>query len=208
MKLKTSGEDEETSVADGMRDECSWIYMKDNVKLKLKVLVILGTRPEAIKLAPIIHTLQERDDISLAVCLTGQHEQLVEPIISFFDIKVDYDLKIMSEDQSLFDITAKSLRKMQHTIASFQPDWILVQGDTTATFASALSGFYSGVKVAHIEAGLRTYNKHAPFPEEINRILTTHLSDLHFAATDRAKENLLQEGVAESNITVQDKKSK
>ncbi|ETX07961.1 MAG: hypothetical protein ETSY2_08165 [Candidatus Entotheonella gemina] len=172
------------------------------MNVQFKVLAILGTRPEAIKLAPIIRTLQQRDGISIAVCLTGQHKQLVEPVISFFDIKVDYDLNIMSHNQSLFDITIKSLGGLKRTISSFQPDWILVQGDTTATFVSALAGFYSGVKVAHIEAGLRTYNKRAPFPEETNRVLTTHLSDLHFAATDQAKENLLKEGVAASDIYV------
>ncbi|ETW99301.1 MAG: UDP-N-acetylglucosamine 2-epimerase [Candidatus Entotheonella factor] len=169
---------------------------------KIKILAVFGTRPEAIKLAPIIHTLKQRPDMTVAVCLTGQHRQMVKPVISFFNLNIDYDLDIMSQDQSLFDITAKALHGLQQTIASFQPDWILVQGDTTTTFTSALAGFYSGTKVAHIEAGLRTYHKYAPFPEEINRVLTTRLSDIHFAATDRARDNLLKEGIDEANIYV------
>ncbi|WP_089718848.1 non-hydrolyzing UDP-N-acetylglucosamine 2-epimerase [Candidatus Entotheonella palauensis] len=169
---------------------------------KIKILAVFGTRPEAIKLAPIIHTLKQRPDMTVAVCLTGQHRQMVKPVISFFNLNIDYDLDIMSQDQSLFDITAKALHGLQQTIASFQPDWILVQGDTTTTFTSALAGFYSGTKVAHIEAGLRIYHKYAPFPEEINRVLTTRLSDIHFAATDRARDNLLKEGIDEANIYV------
>ncbi len=172
------------------------------VKTKTKILVVFGTRPEAIKLAPIIHALKQRDDLSIAVCLTGQHRHMVEPVIAFFDLNVDYDLNIMQHDQSLFDITTKSLRGLQRTISAFQPDWMLVQGDTTTTFVAALAGFYGGVRVAHVEAGLRTYRKYSPFPEEMNRVLTTHLSDIHFAATDQAKDNLLKEGIVESNIYV------
>ncbi len=168
----------------------------------MKVFVILGTRPEAIKLSPVIIELQRRSSIDTTVCVTGQHETLVDQVISFFNIKVNYNLNIMKKNQSLFDITTRSLDGLNKIISSDNPDWIIVQGDTTATFVSALAAFYRKVKVAYIEAGLRTRNKFSPFPEEINRVLTSHLADQHFAPTQGAKVNLIKEGISKERIHV------
>jgi len=168
----------------------------------LKVLVVLGTRPEAIKLAPIILELQRRPGMTVMVCLTGQHRHMVDPVLSWFHIRVDDDLQIMVENQSLAHLTANVLTGMDRVLDSFHPDWLLVQGDTTSAFAAALAGFYRKVPVAHVEAGLRSYHKHFPFPEEVNRILTTHLSDVHFAPTPQARAHLIKEGISEDQIEV------
>ena len=168
----------------------------------LKVLVVLGTRAEAIKLAPIILDLRRRSGINLMVCLTGQHRHMVDPVLSWFDIPVDDDLQIMVENQSLAHVTANVLTGMDRVLDSFHPAWILVQGDTTSAFAASLAGFYRRVPVAHVEAGLRSYQKQFPFPEEVNRILTTHLSDVHFAPTQQARANLLKEGIPGDRVQV------
>ena len=169
----------------------------------MRILFFFGTRPEAIKLAPLIKELQkypERFDVT--VCVTAQHREMLDQVLNFFEIKPDFDLNIMRPDQNLFDITTEALKGIREVIVTSKPSWLIVQGDTTTTFVGALAAFYEKVKVAHIEAGLRSFNKYAPFPEEINRVLTTHLSDLHFAPTSRAKENLLKEAVSEDKIFV------
>ena len=165
-----------------------------------KFLFILGTRPEAIKLAPLILKLKEVGEIN--VCVTGQHREMLDQVLDFFSIVPDYDLNIMAKDQSLFTITAKSLKLLDSVIAESMPDMIIVQGDTTTAFVGALAGYYRRIKVAHVEAGLRSFNKFSPFPEEINRILAGRIADLHFAPTQKAKENLLRENIPGETIFV------
>jgi UDP-N-acetylglucosamine 2-epimerase (non-hydrolysing) len=167
----------------------------------MRILFFFGTRPEAIKLVPLIRELRRHTrHFDVRVCVSGQHREMLDQVLSFFEIKPDFDLDIMKVNQDLFGITAGCLMGIRKAIRSTRPDWLFVQGDTTTTFAGALAAFYEGVKVAHVEAGLRSFNKHAPFPEEINRVLTTRLADAHFAPTRRAKENLLREGVSEERI--------
>ncbi|MBM4277115.1 MAG: UDP-N-acetylglucosamine 2-epimerase (non-hydrolyzing) [Deltaproteobacteria bacterium] len=169
----------------------------------MKILFLFGTRPEAIKMAPLIREfLTASGEFDIKVCVTAQHREMLDQVLRFFEIKPDFDLNIMKPDQNLFDITLTALEGIKKVISDYRPDWLLVQGDTTTTFVGALAAFYERVKVAHIEAGLRSFNKDAPFPEEMNRVLTTHLSDLHFAPTLKAKENLLREGVPEEKIFV------
>jgi UDP-N-acetylglucosamine 2-epimerase (non-hydrolysing) len=169
----------------------------------MKALFFFGTRPEAIKLAPLIKELQKYPKkFDVKVCVSAQHREMLDQVLNFFDIKPDFDLNIMKLNQDLFDVTTGVLNSIKKVISKYKPNWLIVQGDTTTTFAGALAAFYKKVKVAHIEAGLRSFNKHAPFPEEMNRILTTHLSDLHFAPTKKAKGNLLREAVPEDKIFV------
>jgi UDP-N-acetylglucosamine 2-epimerase (non-hydrolysing) len=168
----------------------------------LNVLTIFGTRPEAIKLAPVIKELQKASGICSKVAVTGQHRQMLDQVLDLFQIKPDVDLNIMLHNQSLFQITNRSLTGLEKLFDQERPDLVLVQGDTTTCFAAALSAFYCQIPVGHVEAGLRTENKYNPFPEEMNRRLTTVLSDLHFAPTDLAKENLIQCGVPEKKIFV------
>lgn len=165
-----------------------------------RFLFIFGTRPEAIKLAPLIVKLKDVGNIQ--VCVTGQHREMLDQVLQFFSIVPDYDLNIMMENQSLFTVTSKSLKLLEKVIKESQPDLIIVQGDTTTTFVGALAGFYNKIKVAHIEAGLRSFHKFSPFPEETNRVLVSHIADYHFAPTDKAKENLLRESISEENIFV------
>jgi len=170
----------------------------------MKILFFFGTRPEAIKMAPLIHEFQKRSggvDQS-KICVTAQHREMLDQVLEFFAIQPDFDLDIMRPNQSLFDVTGKALRGLQEVFKAFKPDWLFVQGDTTTTFVGALAAFYEKVRVAHIEAGLRSFDKHSPFPEEMNRVLTTRLADIHFSPTPKAKENLLQEGVPEDKIFV------
>jgi len=169
---------------------------------KIKILSIFGTRPEAIKMAPLVKELQRREVFKCEVAVTAQHRQMLDQVLGLFDIKVDYDLNIMTDRQTLFSITTKALLGLRDVLASSKPDMVLVHGDTTTTFAGALAAFYCGIKVGHVEAGLRTHNKWLPFPEEMNRKLTGALADLHFAPTQRARTNLLQEGVKAHNIFV------
>lgn len=169
----------------------------------MRILFFFGTRPEAIKLAPLIKEFSKYPEkFDLKVCVSAQHREMLDQVLNFFDIKPDFDLNIMKSNQNLYNITTEALNGIKGYISNYKPDWLIVQGDTTTTFAGALSAFYEKVKIAHIEAGLRSFNKYAPFPEEINRVLTTHLSDIHFSPTLRAKKNLLKEGVPEDKIFV------
>ncbi len=171
--------------------------------MKKRVLTIFGTRPEAIKMAPVIKALEnENEYIESRVCITAQHREMLDQVLELFDIKPHYDLNIMKQGQSLYDITATILLKLQDVLDDFQPDLILVHGDTSTTFTSSLAAFYKKIAIAHIEAGLRTHNIYSPWPEEANRKLTAVLTNYHFAPTLKAKENLLKEGYQEENIIV------
>jgi len=169
---------------------------------KKKVITIFGTRPEAIKMAPLVKELERREEIESKVCVTAQHREMLDQVLELFDIKPDFDLNIMETRQTLTGITNKVLEGLEEVFEIEKPDMILVHGDTTTTFAGALAAFYQQIKVGHVEAGLRTFNKYFPFPEEMNRKLTGSLTDLHFAPTKGSKENLLKEGVKESDIYV------
>jgi len=168
----------------------------------IKTLIVFGTRPEAIKMAPLIKELQSDSHFDVRVCVTAQHRQMLDQVLDIFKINPDYDLNIMKHNQSLYSLTADVIIKFEEVLKKEKPDIVLVHGDTTTTFASALSSFYFKTKVGHVEAGLRTYNKFSPFPEEMNRKLTAALCDIHFAPTRRAKLNLLNEGVEEKDIFV------
>ncbi len=171
--------------------------------MKKKVLAVLGTRPEAIKLAPVIRRLQARSSrFTTVVCATAQHRHMLDQVLSIFKISPDYDLNIMKANQDLFDITQKTLKGLKHVLEAVRPDIILVQGDTTTAFIAGLAAFYFKIPVGHVEAGLRTYNKYSPFPEEINRRLLSVLTDYHFAPTEWSRSNLLKEGIPENRIWV------
>lgn len=160
------------------------------------VLFIFGTRPEAIKMAPLIHEFRRfPDQYSVKICVTAQHRELLDQVLDFFGIEPDVDLSVMSHNQSLSALTAKCLHGLDNTISSMNPDLVFVQGDTTTAFCGALAAFYRHVRIAHLEAGLRSGSKRAPFPEEGNRILAGHLADFHFAPTELARTNLKREGV-------------
>lgn len=168
-----------------------------------KILIVFGTRPEALKLIPIYNELKKFPDIFYPkICISSQHKEMLWDMLNFFEITPEYDLDIMSQNQTLFDITSKILLRIQTTLEEFQPDLIITQGDTTTTFVASLAGFYSKIKVAHIEAGLRSFDKYSPFPEEMNRILTSRLADYHFAPTKKAIENLKNENIKESSFLV------
>ena len=167
-----------------------------------KVLTVFGTRPEAIKMAPVIKQLNASQDLRGYVCVTAQHRQMLDQVLEIFHIIPDYDLNVMKKDQDLFDITASVLKGMKQVLEDVRPDIVLVQGDTTTTFAVGLAAFYLKIPVGHIEAGLRTYDKFAPFPEEINRRMTTALADLHFAPTEWARDNLINEGIPQDKVFV------
>jgi len=169
----------------------------------MKIVAVFGTRPEAIKMAPVIKKLQERPDIfDCLVCVTAQHRQMLDQVLDLFDIVPDYDLNIMKPGQDLFDITCNVLQGVKQVLTKEQPDLVLVHGDTTTTMAAALAAFYCKVRVGHVEAGLRTHSKFAPFPEEINRTMTGVLSDLHFAPTVMAWQNLLEENIPDEAIFI------
>jgi len=166
-------------------------------------MIIFGTRPEAIKMAPVLKKLEaNRSKVQTVTCVTAQHRQMLDQVLTLFEIVPDYDLNIMKKNQSLFDVTMDGLRKLEDVLRKEKPDIILVQGDTTTTFIASLAAFYLKINIGHIEAGLRTSNKYNPFPEEINRRLTDHLADLYFVHTERAKRNLLNEGIDEGKIFV------
>ncbi|MFZ1080597.1 MAG: UDP-N-acetylglucosamine 2-epimerase (non-hydrolyzing) [Candidatus Kryptoniota bacterium] len=167
-----------------------------------KFLFIFGTRPEAIKMAPLIKEIEKNGNFESKICVTAQHRQMLDQVLKIFKIKPDYDLDIMTNDQSLFDITSRIIIKLQQVLAEVKPELVVVQGDTTTTFAGALAAFYTKTKVAHLEAGLRTRNKFAPFPEEINRRITSVVADLHLAPTPWSRENLLKENIPQENIFV------
>lgn len=166
----------------------------------MKILITIGTRPEAIKMAPLIKRLQEVQGIETKLCNTGQHKDLVNPILDFFKIKTDFSINTMTDNQGLHGLTSSVIVKTKPVFELFQPDYVLVHGDTTTSLASSLSAFYSGCKIGHVEAGLRTHNKLAPFPEEINRRLNSGLADIHFAPTQSAVDNLKQEGIVDNVI--------
>lgn len=168
----------------------------------IKALVIFGTRPEAIKMAPLVKALQREQNINIKICATAQHRQMLDQVLDFFEIKPDYDLDLMKPDQNLYTITADIIVGLKLVLEDFKPDFVFVHGDTTTTMAASIAGFYSGAKICHIEAGLRTNNKYAPFPEEINRQVTGRIADFHFAPTETSKNNLLKENVAENTIVV------
>ncbi|TZE81303.1 non-hydrolyzing UDP-N-acetylglucosamine 2-epimerase [Calorimonas adulescens] len=169
---------------------------------KVKLMTVFGTRPEAIKMAPLILELKKHDSFETIVCVTGQHREMLDQVLGIFGIDVDFDLNIMQEKQSLTDITVNAIKGMEGVFSKVTPELVLVHGDTTTTFAASLAAFYHKIKVAHVEAGLRTHDKWFPFPEEMNRKLTGDLADIHFAPTAGAKQNLIAEGVAADNIFV------
>ncbi|GAA0757736.1 MULTISPECIES: UDP-N-acetylglucosamine 2-epimerase (non-hydrolyzing) [Clostridium] len=169
---------------------------------KKKVITIFGTRPEAIKMAPLVKELEKREGIDSKVCVTAQHREMLDQVLDYFDIKPDFDLNIMKSKQTLTGITNKVLEGLEEIFIQEKPDMILVHGDTTTTFSGALAAFYQQIKVGHVEAGLRTFDKYFPFPEEMNRKLTGALADLHFAPTKGSKANLLREGVSENDIYI------
>ena len=162
----------------------------------LKVLSVFGTRPEAIKMAPLVRLLANTHGIDSKLCVTAQHRELLDHALEVFELEPDWDLDLMSSGQDLFDLTARVVEKMREILQESAPDIALVHGDTTTTFAVSLASFYARIPVGHVEAGLRTYNKLAPYPEEMNRRMTDTLADLHFAPTPRAKANLLAESIA------------
>jgi UDP-N-acetylglucosamine 2-epimerase (non-hydrolysing) len=169
---------------------------------KLKVMTIFGTRPEAIKMAPLVKELEKWGHIDSIVCVTAQHRQMLDQVLEIFNIQPDFDLNIMKSRQTLADITVNVLEGMSRVLDEVNPDIVLVHGDTTTTFAGSLAAFYKKISIGHVEAGLRTYDKYFPYPEEMNRKLTGALCDLHFAPTSANKKNLLREGVRESSIYV------
>jgi UDP-N-acetylglucosamine 2-epimerase (non-hydrolysing) len=168
----------------------------------IKIIVIFGTRPEAIKMAPLIKELEKVPKIKCTVCVTAQHREILDQVLEIFNIIPQYDLNIMKAKQSLTGITCSVLQGLEEVFEKEQPDIVLVHGDTTTTFAASLAAFYRKIPVGHVEAGLRSHNKYFPYPEEINRKLTGALADLHFAPTSTSKDNLLREGIEESSIFV------
>ena len=168
----------------------------------IKVMSIFGTRPEAIKMAPLIKELESRKEIKSVVCVTAQHRQMLDQVLEVFQIVPDYDLNIMKSGQTLSEITTKVLLKLEQIIKEEKPNIILVHGDTTTTFSGALAGFYSQTDIGHVEAGLRTWNKYSPFPEEMNRQMVDRISDMCFAPTKVSKENLVKENIEESKIFI------
>jgi UDP-N-acetylglucosamine 2-epimerase (non-hydrolysing) len=168
----------------------------------LKVLVVFGTRPEAIKMAPLVRAFQGDSRFNLKVCVTAQHREMLDQVLGLFEIEPDFDLNIMRQGQTLTDITTCILLGLKPILLDFRPDVVLVHGDTATTFAASLAAYYEQIKVGHVEAGLRTGNIYSPWPEEANRKLTSTIANYHFAPTEGAKKNLLNEGVAEDDITV------
>ena len=159
------------------------------------LLFIFGTRPEAIKLAPLIREFRQRPDVNVLVCVTAQHREMLDQVLSFFEITPDYDLNIMTKNQTLFDVTVVGLKALEEVLTHSKADLVFVQGDTTTSFIGALAAYYKKIKVAHIEAGLRSGNKYSPFPEEMNRVLASHLADFHFTPTRQSVGNLERENI-------------
>lgn len=170
--------------------------------MKKKNLIIFGTRPEAIKMAPLVKEFLKNKKFETKVCVTAQHREMLDQVLKFYDIKPDYDLDLMTPGQSLNLLTARIFEELNSVLEDFKPDFIYVHGDTTTSTAAAIAGFYSGAKICHIEAGLRTFNKQSPFPEEMNRCVTGSVADYHFAPTRTSKNNLLKENVSKKNILV------
>lgn len=167
-----------------------------------KISVIFGTRPEAIKLAPIILALKNHPDFECHICVTAQHRQMLDQVLNIFDITPDVDLNIMKKNQSLSELTARVIIGIDNYLTSYKPDMVLVQGDTTTVFSAALTSFYHQIPIGHVEAGLRTGNMQSPWPEEANRVLTSRITNLHFAPTEKSRQNLLFENVKDEHIVV------
>lgn len=168
---------------------------------RIKVLTVFGTRPEAIKMAPVVKALEAQPDVFESIlCVTAQHREMLDQVLHLFDLKPDVDLNVMQPNQDLYDITSKVLLGMRDVIAEHQPDLVLVHGDTTTTMATSLAAFYAKVPIGHVEAGLRTFDKYYPFPEEINRVVTDSVASLYFAPTTRSAQNLRNAGVPEQSI--------
>lgn len=168
----------------------------------IKVMSIFGTRPEAIKMAPLVKELEKREEVKSIVCVTAQHREMLDQVLNTFDIKPDYDLNIMKQGQTLADVTTRALIGLEKVIKEVKPDIVLVHGDTTTTFAGALAAFYNQVAIGHVEAGLRTDDKYSPYPEEMNRQCVDRMTDLYFAPTEISKNNLLKENISEEKIYV------
>ena len=168
----------------------------------IKVMTVFGTRPEAIKMAPLVKELEKRDEVESIVCVTAQHREMLDQVLTVFDIKPDYDLNIMKQGQTLSEITSRVLLGLEEIIQKEKPNIILVHGDTTTTFAGALAAFYNQVDIGHVEAGLRTWDKYSPFPEEMNRQMVDRMTDMYFAPTSVSKNNLIYEGIADEKIYV------
>ena len=176
--------------------------VKEKEEGKIRVMSVFGTRPEAIKMAPLVKAMEEDDKIDSILCVTAQHREMLDQVLELFELTPKYDLNIMKPNQTLSMITANVINGLDEIVAVEKPDIILVHGDTTTTFAASLSAFYHKVKIGHVEAGLRTYDKYSPYPEEMNRVMTGHMADLHFAPTENNRNNLLKEGIAETDIFV------
>lgn len=168
----------------------------------IKNLIVFGTRPEAIKMAPLVKAFQNESSFDTRVCITAQHREMLDQVLNFFDINPDYDLDLMKPNQNLYTLTGTIIESMKPILEEFQPDYVYVHGDTTTTMASSIAAFYSGAKVCHVEAGLRTFNKRNPFPEEMNRSIAGRISDFHFAPTQASRENLLKENISDKTILV------
>ena len=165
---------------------------------KLRIMSVFGTRPEAIKMAPLVRELAAREEIASICCVTAQHREMLDSVLEVFSLQPDWDLDIMTPRQTLSTITSKCLTGMDEAIDTLKPDMVLVHGDTSTTFAGALSAFYHQIPVGHVEAGLRTYDKYSPFPEEMNRLLVSGLAELYFCPTRGNRENLIREGRTEN----------
>jgi len=170
--------------------------------MKKKVLSIIGTRPEAVKMAPVIQAMQSKPEFETSICVTAQHRHMLDQVLSVFNIQPDFDLNLMIPNQTITEISSAIFTHLDPLIKKLQPDWILVQGDTTTVMISAILAFYNQILIGHVEAGLRTYNKYQPFPEEMNRKITSAIADLHFAPTPTSKINLIKEGIPEKRILV------
>ena len=167
-----------------------------------KVMLVFGTRPEAIKMCPLVNELKSRKNIETTVCVTGQHRQMLDQVLDAFHVVPDYDLSIMKDKQTLFDITTNILNRIKEVLEEVRPDVVLVHGDTSTTFVTALACFYMQISIGHVEAGLRTYNIYSPYPEEFNRQAVSIISQFNFAPTELSKQNLLQEGKKEESIFI------
>ncbi len=178
------------------------LRLTEQERLTLKVLTIFGTRPEAIKMAPLVHALAQDDAFESKVCVTAQHREMLDQVLHLFGIQPDYDLNIMQPGQDLTEITSRILKGLKPVLQEFQPDVVLVHGDTTTTLSASLAAFYQRIPVGHVEAGLRTGDLSSPWPEEANRRLTTHLAKWHFAPTETSRDNLLREAIPAENIFV------
>lgn len=169
---------------------------------KIKVLTVFGTRPEGIKMAPIIKEMEKREEIESVTCITAQHREMLDQVLDFFEIQPDYDLNLMKPNQNLYTLTADIITELKPILEEFQPDYVYVHGDTSTSTVAGLAAFYAGAKVCHVEAGLRTHNKWSPFPEEMNRQLTGRIADYHFAPTQQSYDNLIKENIKAENIVI------